>query len=133
MSMLPGGGVEPPSRDDLRRLESRLDARLQEVSARLVLNDGRFAAISDRVTQSDRRSDALSSRVDARLRTIDERFDTIDHRLDASEIRMAETRDRLLDEIRTSRHQHSRTTLLGFAGSTVVTATLCLGTVVVAI
>jgi hypothetical protein len=133
MSMLPGGGVEPPTRDDLRRIESRLDARLQEVSARLVLNDGRFAAISDRVNQSDRRTDALSSRVDARLRTIDQRFDAIDLRFDASEKGMADTRDRLLDAIRISGQQHSRTTLLGFAGTMMITATLCLGTVVVAI
>ena len=134
MSMLPGGGVDPPPRDDdLRRLESRIDARLQEVNARLVLNDGRFAAITDRVNQADRRADALSARVDARLRAIDLRFDAIGHRLDASDARMADTRDRLLDEIRTSRSQHSRTTLLGFAGSTMVMATLSLGTMIVAI
>jgi len=132
--MLPGGGVGPPPRDDdLLRLESRIDARLQEVSARLVLHDGRFAAMTDRVNQADRRADTLSSRIDVQLRSIDHRFDAVDKRLDASEARMLDTRDQLLGEIRTSRDQHSRTTLLGFAGSTVVTATLCLGTVVVAI
>ncbi|HEY8545457.1 MAG TPA: hypothetical protein VIL36_10435 [Acidimicrobiales bacterium] len=133
MSMLSGGGADPPTKDDLRQLESRIDARLQEVNARLVLNDGRFAAITDRVNQADRRADALSARVDARLRTIDQRFDAIDQRLDTYDARMADTRDRLLDEIRVTRSHHSRTTLLGFAGSTAVMATLCLGTVVVAI
>lgn len=131
--MLPGGGVDPPTRDDLRRIESRIDAQMQEVSARLVLHDGRFAAMTDRINQADRRADAMSARIDARFRTVDRRFDSVDDRLDRSDARLTDTRDTLLDEMRTSRHQHSRTTLLGFAGSTVVMATLCLGTVVITI
>jgi hypothetical protein len=106
---------------------------MQEVSARLVLHDGRFAAMTDRINQADRRADAMSARIDARFRTVDRRFDSVDDRLDRSDARLTDTRDTLLDEMRTSRHQHSRTTLLGFAGSTVVMATLCLGTVVITI
>lgn len=80
--MLPGDSSVPPTRDDLRRLEARLDARLQEINARLVMHDGRFAAMGDRVNQADRRNDALSARVEARMRSMDRRFDTIDIRLD---------------------------------------------------
>ena len=133
MSMLSGGGVDPPNRDDLRRLEARLDARLQEVNARLVLNDGRFAAMADRIHQTDRRVDSLSARIEPRLRSMERRFDAIDTRLDLTDARMVDTRDQLIGEMRESRSQHARTTLLGFAGTSVVTATLCLGTVVVAI
>ena len=83
MSMLPGnGGAVPPTRDDLRRFEARLDSRLQEINARLVLHDGRFAAMGDRSNQTDRRSDALSARTDSRIRSMDRRFDTIENRLD---------------------------------------------------
>lgn len=131
--MLPGGGADPPTRDDLRRIESRIDAQMQEVSARLVLHDGRFAAMTDRINQADRRADAMAARFDARFRTIDRRFDTVDDRFDRSDARLTDTRDTLVDEIRVGRHQQSRTTLLGFAGSTVVMATLCLSTVVITI
>lgn len=130
--MLPGGGADPPTRDDLRRLEARFDARLQEVNARIVLHDGRFAAMSDRIHQSDRRTDALSARIDSRLRSIDRRFDGVENRLDNTDARVQETQDRVLDELRGSRRQNTMTTLLGFAGSTAVTA-LCFGTFVVLI
>jgi len=129
--MLPGGGAEPPTRDDLRRLELRLDARLQEVNARVVLHDGRFAAMGDRINQNDRRSDALSARIDSRLRSMDRRFDGLETHLDTTDARMQDTSDRLLHEVKASRRQQNRMTLLGFAGST--TATLCFGTLVVLI
>jgi len=131
--MLPGGGVDPPTRDDLRRLEARFDARLQEVNARIVLHDGRFAAMGDRINQTDRRCDALAARIDSRLRSMDRRFDGMENRLDNTDARVQETQDRVLDELRGSRRQNTKTTLLGFAGSTVVTASLCFGTFVVLI
>lgn len=131
--MLPGGSAEPPTRDDLRRLELRLDARLQEVNARVVLHDGRFAAMGDRINQNDRRSDALSARIDSRLRSMDRRFDAVETRLDTTDARVQDTRDRVLDEVKASRRQQNRMTLLGFAGSTATTATLCFGTLVVLI
>jgi len=131
--MLPGGRADPPTRDDLRRLEARLDARLQEVNARIVLHDGRFAAMGDRINQTERRTDALAARIDSRMRSIDRRFDGVESRLDSTDARVQQTQDRLLDEMRGSRRQSTRTTLLGFAGSTAVTASLCFGTLVVLI
>ena len=95
----------PPSRDDLRRLEARLDSRLQEVHARIVLHDGRFAAMGDRINQSERRSDALSARIDSRLRSIDRRFDGVENRLDHADDRLQETRDSLHDDILVSRRR----------------------------
>ena len=79
-----GDGDEPVSRDDLRRVEARLEARLQEVFARLVLHDGRFAAMSDRVSQADRRADTFRSRLDSELAVVDRRFDGLDSRLDST-------------------------------------------------
>jgi hypothetical protein len=131
--MLPGGGAEPPTRDDLRRLEARLDARLQEVNARVVLHDGRFAAMGDRINQTDRRCDALSARIDSRLRSMDRRFDTVETRLDTTDIHLQDTRDRVLDEVKSARRQQAKMTMLGLAGSTATTATLCFGTLVVLI
>ena len=62
---------------------ARIDARLQEIHARWVLHDGRFAAFGDRVNQTDRRFDALSARIDSRMRAVDGRFTSIELRLDA--------------------------------------------------
>jgi len=101
MSMLPDGACDPPTRDDLRRLEARVDARLQEINARIVLRDGRFAAVSDRINQTDRRTDALSGRIDSRLRSIDRRFDGIEIRLDQQDARLQELVDQLIDVERT--------------------------------
>jgi len=113
MALLPPDiSGSPPSRDDLRRLEARLDSRLQEVNARIVLHDGRFAAMGDRVNQSERRSDALSARIDSRLRSIDSRlrsidrrFDGVGNRLDHADDRLQETRDSLHDDILVSRRR----------------------------
>jgi len=81
----PAGAADPVPRQELRRLEARLEARLQEVNARIVLHDGRFAAMGDRINQTDRRNDALSARIDSRLRALDRRLDAIEARFDAIE------------------------------------------------
>ena len=103
--------LEPdlPSTDDLRRLGARLDARLQEVNARIVLHDGRFAAMSDRINQTDRHADALSARIDTWMRSIDRRFDTADNRLDWQDERHQEVLDRLNDIERAPWWSHRRT------------------------
>jgi len=82
VNLPPGGGADPVTRDDLRRLEERFDARFQEIKARIVLHDGRFAAMGDRINQTDRRCDALGARVDSQLRSMDRRFDGVETRLD---------------------------------------------------
>lgn len=129
--MLPGGGAEPQNRDDLRRLEARLDARMQEVSARLILHDGRFAAVGDRIDQTDRRCDALSTRIDSRLRGIDRRFDNVEHRIETTDARVQQTQDRVLAELKISQRRQTTTTIAGFACSTA--ATLCFGSLMVLI
>lgn len=101
--MVPGGSSVPPTRGDLRKVEARLDARLQEINARLMLHDGRFAAMGDHINQADRRSDALSARVDARLRSMDRRFDTIESRLDVLTPARCD-RARLRRDQRSNRH-----------------------------
>lgn len=93
--MLPEGGASPPTRDDLRRLEARTDTRLQEVNARIVLHDGRFAAMGDRINQTDRRTDALSARLDSRLRGIDRNFGDIEADMKAVRAGFAEMDARL--------------------------------------
>ena len=80
----------PPTFDDLRRLEARVDARLHEITARLVMHDGRFAAMADRITQTDRRADALSARIDGQFRSVDRRFDALETRIDITEARIVE-------------------------------------------
>ena len=79
------GDADPVPRQELRRLEARLEARMPDVNARVMLHDGRFAAMGDRLNQTDRRSDALSARLDSRLRGLDRRLDSVEARLDAIE------------------------------------------------
>lgn len=116
--------------DDLRRLEARVDARLHEIIARLVLHDGRFAAMGDRIDQSNRRADVLSARIDARLLSIDRRFDAPDTRIDLTDARVVDARDELTDALRDYNRALSRTTLVGLALTCVVTAALGILTVV---
>jgi chromosome segregation ATPase len=77
------GGADPVPRHEQRRLEARLEARLQEVNARIVLHDGRVCR-DGRPGQPGRSTgDALSARVDSRLRALDRRLDAIEARFDA--------------------------------------------------
>lgn len=119
------------AREDLRRFEGRLDARLQEIAARLVLDDGRFAALTDRLNQSNRRHDVIAARFDSRVRSIDNRLDALDTRLDAADARYLDVRDQLLDALRTNNAAMTRRTLLMLALSSAVTAAA--GTLVIAL
>lgn len=124
------GGAAAATAHDLRRLEARIDARLHEIMARLVLHDGRFAAMGDRIDQSNRRADVLSERIDARLLSIDRRFDALDTRIDLTDARAGEARDQLTDALRDHNRAVSRTTLVGLALTCVTTAGLAILTVV---
>lgn len=125
--MPPGGDPEPLTRDDLRRLEARVDARLQWVHERMGVFDRQRSVLGERVDQLDLRCDMLSARVDSGLHRMNERFDAVESQLDRSHGNMRE----MLDEVRAGRKYHSRMTMLGVAGSTFTTAALCLGTLVV--
>lgn len=131
-----GGGTEPPTRDELRQLEARLDARLQQVSARLVLHDGQITKMGTDIEFIDRRVEVLSERVESRFRSLDERFNSVESRLDVSDTRQRDTHDRvldLLDEVRVSRRHQAKLTMAGVTCSSVATATLCVGAMVVLI
>jgi hypothetical protein len=127
MSMPPGGDMDPPSKDDLRRLEARIDARLQHVSVRMGVYDRQYSVLGERIDQLDLRCDLLSARIDSRLHRIDQRFDSVESRLETSDGHMQE----MLHEVKAGRKYHSRMTMLGVAGSTFTTAALCFGTLVV--
>lgn len=128
--MLPGGGTEPPTKDDFRRLEARLDAQLQAVSARVTRHDGQLVDIDGRITAVDRRCDLLSDRLDTRFRSIERRFDTVEEQLESSDARKEEAHQEVLDALSQARRHHSRLTTFGVAGSSFATATLCFGTMV---
>jgi hypothetical protein len=127
MSMPPGGDPEPLTKDDLRRLEARVDARLQWVNDRMGMYDRQHSVLGERIDQLDLRCDMLSARIDSRLHRIDQRFDAVDTRLETSDGHMRE----MLHEVKAGRRYHSRMTMLGVAGSTFTTAALCFGTLVV--
>jgi hypothetical protein len=129
--MLPGGGTEPPTRDEFRRLEARLDAQLQAVSARVTRHDGQFTDIGVRISDVDRRCDMLSERLERRFRSVDRRFDTVEERLDLSDARQQESHREVLDALGKARRHHSKLTAYGVAGSTFATATLCFGTMII--
>jgi hypothetical protein len=127
MSLPPGGDAELITRDDLRRLEARLDARIQGVGSRVTEHDGRLAVLSERADHLDRRCDILSERIDIQFRRVDDRFDMVDARLDRVEDLIGEVRG----EFRAGRRHQTKMTMLGVAGSTFTTAALCVGTLVV--
>lgn len=125
MSMRAGSGAVPATRDDLRGVEVRLDSRLQEVAARLVLHDGRFAAMGDRVNQADRRNDALSARVESRHKAFDRRFDAVDYQIEQAKGELRDEMRRLSRELDSCRHLLSRlTTALVAVGWVIVIAGL---------
>lgn len=125
--MPPGGDAEPLTRNDLRRLEASINARLQRVGERLGLHDRQFTALGERIEQVDARCDVISARIDTRLHRMDRRFDSVESQLDTSDGHMRE----MLHEVKAGRKHQSRMTMLGVAGSTFTTAALCFGTLVV--
>lgn len=137
--MLPGGGTEPPTRDELRQLEARIDARLQQVNAKLLLHDGQIAEATGAVERVDRRVDVMSERVESRFRSLNERFNSVESRLDLSDARQQSTHNLVIDlvgEVRNSRRlqaRQARLTMAGVAGGSLASATLSIGAMVVLI
>ena len=128
MSTHPVDGSAPASRDDVRRFETRMEARFQEVNARLVLHDGRFAAAGDRINQSERRADALSARVDSRFRATDRRFDALDVRLEVLDARIVEWRNEAAALMAENRAAMVKATVWGVASTVLINALLIGGT-----
>lgn len=114
--------------EELRQVEARLEARIQEIAARLVLNDGRFAALTDRLNEAGRRADATATWMDSSFATIDRRFDTLDTRLDTADTRLTDTHHQLIDRMREHRAALGRTTILGLTATFLATGLLIAST-----
>ena len=110
----------PPSSDDLRRLEERFTAWVQEIDERLVLLDGRFASAGGRIHQVERRTDAVAAHADSRLRDVDRLFDSIENHVAVTDARVVDTRDQILDRLQEGRTAMFRTTATGVILSLVV-------------
>lgn len=121
MSLLPDRDG-PPSREEIRHLETRVDARFQAVNARFSTIDRRFTGVVHRIDELEHQSGSLVERFDARFRSMEGRFDATDARIDLIQDKVALQFDR-------TRRDLGRMLLFGIAGSTASTATLCLGTV----
>jgi hypothetical protein len=106
-----------------------VDARLQDVIARLVLHDGRFAAMTDRLNQADRRADTFRARVDSGFATVDRRLGRLGTRLDAHDARHDTTEGEMIDAARRYRAALYRTTVLGLVVTGVASGVLAGGTV----
>lgn len=118
----PPGNTETASKDDLRKLEARVDARFQAVNSRFATVDRRHASVSSRLDTMEDQWQVFGERVEHRFEAMEDRFDATDHRIDV-------VFDKVAIEIKGTR----RSMLLGLAGSTATTASLCLGTLAVAI
>ncbi len=106
MSMLPGiGWADVPTKNDLRQLEERLEARM----------DARFARVDARFTG-----------VDAQLAGVDGRFTDLESRMDA---RFHESQARFERALR----KQTRTLALGLVGALFTMTSLCLGGVALAV
>jgi septal ring factor EnvC (AmiA/AmiB activator) len=103
--------------------DTRLDAQLQAVNAHLIEVDSRLAKIDRRVDDLDQRLDALTRRTEARFRTTD-------NRLDATRTHIDHVRLQLSSQIDHARRDLGRIVLMGLLGTTVSTAGLCLGTII---
>jgi hypothetical protein len=123
MSLVPEGDA-PPSREELRQLEARVDARFQAVSARFTTVDRRFAAVGERVEGLELHTRELTERFDRHCKTVEGRFDAMDARVEQVDLRIGN----LGVQIEGSTRGQKRTMLFGIAGSTFSTATLCMGT-----
>ena len=115
----------PSPGDRLRRHEARVDAHFQDVQARLVLQEGRFAAANDRLRQADRKLDVASARTDRRLQDLDHQANALHGRLDALDRRADEWHRALIDRLNADRRATTHHTLLCIA--TTIAGTIALG------
>jgi chromosome segregation ATPase len=112
---------EPATADDLRQLEARVDARFQAVNARFATVEEGLTVLDDRLDDIDQRLQALAQRSEARCDKIDRSIGTARTRLDHIRATTSSSID----------HAHrdlARIVRLGLLGTTLCTAMLCLGT-----
>lgn len=124
--------AEPPTHDALQHLESRVTAHIDEINARLVLGDGRFSALTDRINQTERRADTAAARFDSRFTSIDRRLDHYDLRIGRLNSAITRMENEVTDEIQAAVQAVRRTTIIGFAVSSTIMAAVSLITLLVA-
>jgi hypothetical protein len=115
-------GDFPLSRHELRQLEARMDARFQAVNARFIAVDGRFAQMGDRVGEVEQLVETM--------KRYERRFNSVDSRLDATRTQVDHVRLQLSSQIDHAKADFGRIILIGMLVTTVATAGLCLGTIV---
>lgn len=125
MTTPPPDGSATPAEERLRRHEARVEARFQEVYARLVLQEGRFAAANDRLGQADRKLDVLAARADRHLQDLDHQANALHGRLDTLDRRADDWHRELIDRLNADRRATAHATLLCIA--TTIASTVALG------
>jgi hypothetical protein len=122
MSQLPGN-PEPATKNDLHKLEARMDARFQAVNSRFSTVDRRHDGLRSRVDTMEDQWQVFGARVEHRLDVMELRFDATDRRIDV-------VFDKVALEIKDSRRDTRRSMMLSLAGTAVTTATVCIATLV---
>jgi hypothetical protein len=85
MSQLPGNSEpDPATKDDLHKLEARMDARFQAVNSRFSTVDRRHDNLRVRVDSMENQWHVFGERVDSRMNAVEQRFDETDHRIDVA-------------------------------------------------
>jgi hypothetical protein len=108
---------------DLQQLETRLDGRFQAVNARFIAVDGRFATLGDRINDIGQNLAALDRSTTARCKEIDRTIDQALAQLDQVQADLAANIAQAHNDLR-------RIVILGFLGTVLSTAMLCLGMLV---
>jgi hypothetical protein len=109
--------------DELREFDAQIDVRFKAIAARFVLADERFIALGERLDRIQQELQALERRSEARCKTIE-------RRIDATNAQTDHVRTLLAVQLDHARRDLGRIVLLGLIGTTVSTALLCLGTIV---
>ena len=122
MSQIPHpGNSNHATKDDLRELEGRMDARFQAVNSRFSTVDRRYDSLRGRLDTMEDQWQVFGERVDLRMRAVEDRFDATDRRIDV-------VFDKVAIEFKGTR----RSMFFGLAGSTAATASLYLSTLALA-
>jgi chromosome segregation ATPase len=119
MSLVPEGDT-PPSREELRQLEARVDARFQAVSARFTTVDRRFAGDRERLERLELHTRQVTERFDRHCKTVDGRFDATDARIDLVHDALAAKLERAQRELEQSQRERRRTMVLTAGGVSVI-------------
>lgn len=117
---------DPLTPDELREFEAQVDVRFKAIAARFVMADERFIALGERLDSIQQELQALERRSEARCKTIERRIEATQTQTDNVRILLAARIDQ-------ARRDLGRIVLLGLLGTTISTALVCLGTIVLAL